>query len=73
MNLTVIAEKEHLKNVCLVGHLEKCCRYILVDNNGIQCAKGDREAKAILDARVQYMTAKGDNCEGYEKHNQHQT
>ena len=60
-------ENDYLINVCLMGQREKCCRYILVDpEEGIICAKGSPVMKASLDARVDKMTAKGDNCEGWD-------
>lgn len=54
-----------VKIICKLGQLEKCCRYLAVDEKGFQCLK-HTEFKSILDQRVQSNTmhAKADNCEG---------
>ena len=60
--------KEHLMKVCKIGQGNDCCRYVLVDPKGILCGKDDPGLKATLDSRVEKMTAKGDNCEGWDSY-----
>ena len=56
--------KERLIDICKMGQLENCCRYIIVDpDEGFVCAKGT-PLQPTLDANVKNMTAQGDNCEG---------
>jgi len=59
-------EKDYLDNVCLLGQGEKCCRYITAQPDGILCGKDTPAIKAALDKNVANMTAKGDNCEGWD-------
>ena len=54
---------EMLKNTCKIGQGEACCRYITCSQNGFECEKKSA-LKGVIDSRVLYMTAKGDNCEG---------
>jgi len=62
-------EKDHLEEVCLMGQGEKCCRYIIAHpDDGIVCAKDRPNLKYAIDARVNQMTAKEDNCEGWNTH-----
>ena len=55
--------REMLETVCLIGKMAKCCRYIIASGDGITCAKYT-SLKHTIDARVDKMTAKGDNCNG---------
>ena len=54
---------EMLETVCLVGKGAECCRYIVAGADGITCAK-HTSLKLTIDARINKMTAKGDNCDG---------
>ena len=50
-----------------MGQGAGCCRYIIAHpDNGIICAK-NTSLHTRLDRRVERMTAKGDNCNGYEE------
>lgn len=52
-----------LKEVCKMGQRADTCRYIIVGEHGIVCAKHTKW-QALIDGRVDQMVAKGDNCEG---------
>jgi hypothetical protein len=56
--------KDHIYNVCKIGQLEKCCRYLVVGANGWECMKLNELSKKMIDIRVHVMTARSDNCEG---------
>ena len=60
--------KEYMDEVCKMGQGEDCCRYITVGADGFQCGKDDPSIKTALDQRVFGMTAKGDNCEGWDSY-----
>ena len=60
--------KEYLEEVCKIGQMEDCCRYILVDPTGILCGKDSPTMKSVLDKRVPRRTAKGDNCSGWDSY-----
>jgi hypothetical protein len=53
------------REVCLIGHGERTCRYITMTANGWSCAKHS-SLRAHLDERVRTKTmgARGDNCPG---------
>lgn len=55
----------YLKNICKIGQGKACCRYLTCSADGFECEKLG-PAKGILDSRVMYMTAQGDNCEGVD-------
>ncbi len=58
---------KHLSSTCKAGKGEACCRYIMSkDLNSYYCAKaeGNESMKMAIDERADFMTAKGDNCEG---------
>lgn len=55
---------QYAPDLCKVGQGEKCCRYIVMGSKGFECMKIDPDMKKVLDARVNSMGAKGDNCEG---------
>lgn len=59
--------KEHLEGVCKPGQGSKTCRYIGQDLNGVRCLKHS-EFRATLDRRAMQglMTARGDNCPGWD-------
>lgn len=56
------------RDVCKLGRMEKCCRYLAVGAKGFTCLKGNTILKAELDERVRENTinARGDNCVGWE-------
>lgn len=60
-------EFEKAKEICRLGHLDKCCSYLASDVNGFCCLK-TTTAKALIDRRRAEgtMNAKGDNCLGYD-------
>jgi hypothetical protein len=60
--------KEHLTDVCKIGRGDDCCRYISAGRDGIKCGKDDPGLKAIFDRQVEKMTAKGDNCDGWDSY-----
>lgn len=54
---------EYVKTICKIGQGALCCRYLTVGRNGFNCEK-HTALKNVLDARIEVMVAKGDNCEG---------
>ena len=61
----VAVTEEQKERLCMTGETtgsSKTCRY-LVMSAGYCCAKGS-SLQATIDARVQTMRAKGDNCSG---------
>lgn len=48
--------------ICKMGQGAECCRY-LVFSSDFACAKRSSVA-ATIDARVETMNARGDNCDG---------
>lgn len=64
--MTALIPNDHFKDVCRPGQKEITCRYITAGPEGICCEKHNPAMKAILDARVDQMSAKGDNCPGIE-------
>ena len=60
--------QEYLKETCKMGQGNDCCRYIIVHpEDGFVCGKEEPDIKSVLDERVDNlsMTARGDNCEGW--------
>lgn len=57
-------DNDYVKKVCKIGQEAACCRYLTMSAKGWSCEKLHPEGKAMLDARVNKMSAKGDNCEG---------
>lgn len=57
--------EQHVKDVCRPGEIT-CCRYLMMDCNGWECAKIHPDMKVHMDKRVTAgtMRATGDNCEG---------
>lgn len=55
-----------VRSICKIGQGAECCRYLTMGGGGWSCEKLNPEGKAMLDARVAGMTAKGDNCDGME-------
>lgn len=62
-----IAEK-HLMEVCKMGKIESCCRYLVMGRDGFTCAKQPEliSTRKALDEKAKRgeMIAMGDNCEG---------
>lgn len=58
--------KETVKNVCKLGKMKECCRYLIFSHKGFECCKLDPSFKNLIDRRVQSgeMVAQGDNCGG---------
>lgn len=58
--------EEHIKEVCRMGCGAECCRYLVMGDWGMTCAKHMPSFKALLDGRVAEgsICAQGDNCEG---------
>lgn len=63
---TPLIPADHLKAVCKMGHGTYCCRYIVADGRGIQCAKHDDLLAFQINQRVASgaFTAISDNCDG---------
>jgi len=61
-----VIPKDHLKTVCKMGHGADCCRFIVADGGGIQCAKHEPVLVEQINRRIaaDAFTARGDNCEG---------
>lgn len=63
----IISEK-HLVEVCEMGKIENCCRYLVMGSEGFECAKQPSliSTRRALDEKAQRgeMIAMGDNCEG---------
>lgn len=54
---------DYIKNTCKIGQGAACCRYLMVGTKGFECGKLS-SLKPVIDARVNKMNAKSDNCEG---------
>lgn len=65
--MSKISIESHVEDVCKMGHGEKCCSYLGMGADGWVCLK-ESSLKANIDARVKAntMTAKGDNCVGFD-------
>lgn len=50
------------RKICLLGHGEKCCKYLTAGQHGFYCAKLDEKLKQQID--MLKLVAKGDNCPG---------
>lgn len=57
-----------LKEVCKIGQGAECCRFIVVSDEGLMCAKNKTVSHDVLNNLVNegIMTAQGDNCEGLQ-------
>ena len=58
--------EEKAKNICLIGHKNKTCRYVGAGIEGFECLK-HTDLKEYLDkkAKAGNMVAQSDNCEGF--------
>lgn len=63
-----LSNMRHIKEVCRIGQGAACCRYLIMSDSGWECWKIDKALRQSIDNRVQNMIAKGDNCEGKDKH-----
>lgn len=54
-----------IKNICKIGQIHDCCRYLVMGTKGFECMK-NTSMSTLLDKRVETETivARGDNCEG---------
>jgi hypothetical protein len=59
-----ITAEDYVRDVCKLGKMADCCRYLLMGPHRWECGKTDPSMKQVIDGRVAAMTAKGDNCEG---------
>lgn len=66
MKPRLFLEDEIIKETCLMGRHDKCCRYLVAGPNGFECAKLNPTLKWQIDQRAKRFIAKGDNCEGIE-------
>jgi hypothetical protein len=59
---------DRLKEICKLGQGAECCRYLVIDQVGIHCAKFDVRLSDQIHARIArgLMTAVGDNCPGID-------
>lgn len=59
-------DNRHIKEICKIGQVKECCRYLVCSSEGFECVKHS-ELKALLDNRVKNnsIVAQGDNCNGY--------
>jgi hypothetical protein len=59
---------DRLKEVCKMGQGPASCRYLIIDPDGIHCAKFDMGVADQINARVArgLFTAVGDNCPGID-------
>lgn len=56
---------EWAKEVCMVGHGARCCRFLTMGPNGWSCEKNTSIGLTLsLRASLEMMTAVSDNCEG---------
>lgn len=57
---------EYIKQVCRIGQMAYCCKYLVCGAEGFECMKVNPANKAIVDrswATTEHV-AQGDNCEG---------
>jgi hypothetical protein len=52
------------REICLMGQLDKTCKYLSVGENGYSCCKLIPEIREKIDELSKTFTAKGDNCPG---------
>lgn len=65
-------DDDYVRSTCKIGQGAACCRYLLMDLAGWNCAKTVADGgtvRALLDKRVALGTinARGDNCEGIKR------
>lgn len=54
---------QQIIDVCKMDKGTDCCRYLICGGNGFECAKMT-SLKDAIDARINQMNAKSDNCGG---------
>jgi len=59
--------KKYVNETCRIGQLDKCCRYLTCSADGFCCEKHS-SLKELLDKRAneKSMTARADNCKGWD-------
>jgi hypothetical protein len=57
----------NLKNICKVGQGSDCCKYLLCDREGFQCAKTGGLKDFVDQNWDSEKVAQGDNCSGLKK------
>lgn len=64
----ILQREEWIRGVCRIGQRAECCRYLVCDGGGFDCAK-HTDSAVYLDLRVLSNTinAQGDNCPGLRK------
>ena len=62
-DLARLIPAEHVRAICKIGQGVECCRFLVAAELGFERAKHSDLHDAIQ-ARVEFMTAKGDNCDG---------
>jgi hypothetical protein len=62
-----MALSKYIEEVCKIGQMHACCRYLGASSHGMCCLK-QTEHKALLDRRaaLRLMHAQGDNCPGQD-------
>ena len=60
---STILSTDIIKNICKINCGQDCCRYLVCDSQGFSCGKKG-PLKGIIDSKIDYMVAKGDNCKG---------
>jgi hypothetical protein len=56
---------EWYRDICRIGQKEKCCKYLMIDEDGLFCAKHEEQCAKWVNKRTD-MVAKGDNCDGVD-------
>ncbi len=59
-------DKTYATDTCKIGQGKDCCRYLVADMTGLQCAKLT-VMKHLIDDRASRMVAQGDHCVGIEE------
>ena len=54
---------QQIIDVYKMGQGADCCRYLICGDNGFECVK-TTSLKDAIDARMNQMSAKSDNCRG---------
>ena len=61
--------EQYLIETCKMGLGEETCAFIVMGSGGFQCAKDDAVLRNTINLQLAEgsMTAKGDNCKGYQQ------
>lgn len=49
-------DMEHIRSVCKIGQGKNCCRYLVLDKKGFECAKESDTLKIMIDRTAHTMT-----------------